>query len=52
MNTEAYLITLALVATALYFGIRWLVGAYSRYRGTKIVSNSDLIARMGKSVFF
>ena len=38
MNTEAYLITLALVATALYFGILWLVRAYSRYRGTKIVT--------------
>ena len=38
MNTEAYLIVLALVATALYFGIRWLVRAYSRYRGSKIVT--------------
>lgn len=38
MNTEAYLIVLALVATAFYFGIRWLVRAYSRYRGTRIVT--------------
>jgi hypothetical protein len=38
MNTEAYLIVLALVAAALYLGIRWLVKAYSRYRGTRIVT--------------
>ena len=38
MNTEAYLLVLALVATALYFGIRWFGGAYSRYRGTKTVT--------------
>lgn len=38
MNTEAYLIVLVLIATASFFGIRWLVTAYSRYRGTKIVT--------------
>ena len=38
MNTEAYLLVLALVATALYFGIRWFVRAYSRYRGTKTIT--------------
>lgn len=38
MNTEAYLIVLVLIATASLFGIRWLVTAYSRYRGTKIVT--------------
>lgn len=38
MNTAAYLIVTVLIATAFYFGIRWLVTAYSRYRGTKIVT--------------
>lgn len=38
MYTAAYLIVIVLVATAFYFGIRWLVTAYSRYRGTKIVT--------------
>lgn len=38
MNTAAYLIVIVLIATAFYFGIRWLVTAYSRYRGTKIVT--------------
>ena len=35
MNTAAYLIVLALIATALYFGVRWLVRECSRYRGPK-----------------
>ena len=38
MNTAAYLIVIVLIASASYFGIRWLVRAYSRYRGTKIVT--------------
>ena len=38
MNAAAYLIVIVLVASASYFGIKWLVGAYSRYRGTKIVT--------------
>ena len=38
MNTAGYLIVLVLVAMAIYFGIRWLVPVYSRYRGTKIVT--------------
>jgi hypothetical protein len=38
MNTSGYLIVTVLVAMAIYFGIRWLVRAYSRYRGTKLVT--------------
>jgi hypothetical protein len=38
MNTEAYLIVIVLVASASYFGIKWLVRAYSRYRGIRIVT--------------
>lgn len=38
MNTAAYLIVIALIATASFFGIRWLVRAFSQYRGTKIVT--------------
>jgi hypothetical protein len=38
MNTEAYLIVVVLITSASYFGIKWLVRAYSRYRGTKIVT--------------
>jgi hypothetical protein len=38
MNTEAYLLVIIPVAAAFYFGIRWLVPAYSRYRGTRIVT--------------
>jgi hypothetical protein len=38
MNTAAYLIVIVLLATASFLGIRWLVRAYSRYRGTKIVT--------------
>lgn len=38
MNTAAYLIVIALIASASYFGVKWLVRAYSRYRGTKIVT--------------
>jgi hypothetical protein len=37
MNTEAYLIVIVLAASASYFGVKWLVRAYSRYHGTKIV---------------
>ena len=38
MKTEAYLIVITLIASASYFGVKWLVRAYSRYRGTKIVT--------------
>ena len=38
MNTAAYFIVTMLLATALYFGIRWLVRACSRYRGIKVVA--------------
>jgi hypothetical protein len=38
MNTAAYLIVIVLIATASVFGIRWLVRAFSQYRGTKIVT--------------
>src|SRR4029453_5967021 len=38
MNTVGYLIVIVLATTAVYFGIRWLVRAYSRYRGTKLVT--------------
>jgi hypothetical protein len=38
MNTPGYLIVIALVMTAVYFGIRWLVRAQSRYRGPKLVT--------------
>jgi hypothetical protein len=37
MNTSGYVIVTVLVATAVYFGIRWLARVYSRYRGTKLV---------------
>ncbi|HYJ88005.1 MAG TPA: hypothetical protein VEW46_18205 [Pyrinomonadaceae bacterium] len=38
MNTAAYFIVTMIFATALYFGIRWLVRVYSKYRGIKIVA--------------
>ena len=38
MNTAAYFIVIVILATALYFGIRWLVRACSRYRGIKVVA--------------
>jgi hypothetical protein len=38
MNTAAYLLVTVLMASASYFGIRWLVRAYSRHRDTKIVT--------------
>jgi hypothetical protein len=38
MITAAYFIVIMILATALYFGIRWLVRACSRYRGIKIVA--------------
>src|SRR5678815_636584 len=38
MNTAAYFIVIVLIATALYFGIRWLVRAYSQYRGVKVIT--------------
>jgi hypothetical protein len=41
MNTAAYLIVIVLIATASSFGIRWLVRAFSQYRGTKIVTCPD-----------
>jgi hypothetical protein len=38
MYTAAYLIVIALIASASYVGFMWLVRAYSRYRGIKIVT--------------
>ena len=38
MNTAAYFIVTMILARALYFGIRWLVRASSKYRGTKVVA--------------
>jgi hypothetical protein len=38
MNTAGYLIVIVLIATASFFGIRWLVRAFSQYRGTRIVT--------------
>lgn len=38
MQTAAYFIVIVLIATALYFGIRWLVRASSKYRGSKTVA--------------
>ena len=38
MNTAAYFIVTIILATALYFGIRWLVRACSKYRGARVVS--------------
>ena len=38
MNTEAYLIVVALVAIGAYFGSRWLVRARSRFTGANIVT--------------
>src|SRR5678815_4612747 len=38
MNTSGYLIVAVLVATCVYFGIRWLARAYSRYRGIRLVT--------------
>lgn len=38
MHTAAYFIVTMIFATALYFGIRWLVRACSKYRGTKTVA--------------
>jgi hypothetical protein len=38
MNTAANLIVIVLIATASYFGFRWLVSAFSRYRGPQIVT--------------
>ena len=38
MHTAAYFIVIVIIATALYFGISWLVGACSRYRGIKVVA--------------
>jgi hypothetical protein len=37
MNTAAYFIVIVVIATALYFGIRWLVKAF-QYRGIKVVT--------------
>ena len=38
MNTAADLMVIIIIASASYFGIKWIVRAYSRYRGTKIVT--------------
>jgi len=38
METAAYLIVIVLIASASYFGVKWCVRNYSRYRGTKIIT--------------
>ena len=38
MQTAAYFIVIVIIATALYFGIRWLVRASSKYRGSRTVA--------------
>jgi len=38
MDTAADLMVTVLIASASYFGIKWLASAYSRYRGNKIVT--------------
>ena len=38
MHTAAYFIVTLIFATALYFGIRWLVTASSKYRGSRVVA--------------
>ncbi|HEU4479300.1 MAG TPA: hypothetical protein VFR80_12345 [Pyrinomonadaceae bacterium] len=38
MHTAAYVIVMAMIATALYFGIRWLVRASSKYRSSRTVA--------------
>jgi hypothetical protein len=38
MTTAAYFIVTLIFATALYFGVRWLIKASSRYRGTRTVT--------------
>lgn len=38
METAAYLIITVLIASASFFGIKWLVRTYSSYRGTKSVT--------------
>ena len=38
MNTAAYFIVTMILATALYFGSRWLVRASSRYQGSRVVA--------------
>jgi hypothetical protein len=38
MNTAADLMVIIIIASASYFGIKWLVRAYSRNRGAKIVT--------------
>ncbi len=38
MNTAAYFIVTVILATALYFGTRWLVRASSKYRGSRVVA--------------
>jgi hypothetical protein len=42
MTTAAYFIVTVMFATALYFGIRWLVRASSKYRGTRIVTCPEI----------
>lgn len=37
MNTAAYFIVIMMIATALYFGVRWLVRVSSKYRGSRTV---------------
>ena len=41
MNTAAYVIIAAIVATGLYFAIRWLVGSFSKFRGLRTVTCPD-----------
>ncbi|MEK6283871.1 MAG: hypothetical protein AABN95_26255 [Acidobacteriota bacterium] len=38
MNTAAYFIVTMILAASLYFGIRWLVRACSKYHGTRVVA--------------
>ena len=38
MTTAAYFIVTLIIATALFFGIRWLIRVSSKYRGIKIVA--------------
>jgi len=47
MNTAAYVIIAAIVATGLYFVIRWLVASFSKFSGTRQVTCPD----NGKRVF-
>src|SRR5918993_4066308 len=43
MHTAAYFIVIVIIATALYFGTRWLVRACSKYRGIKVVACPETV---------